>query len=408
MSHVPASPTLQLASDLIARRSVTPEDAGCQETMMARLAALGFECHRLRFGEVENFWARRGTAAPLLAFAGHTDVVPSGPAERWQSPPFEPVLRDGILYGRGAADMKGSLAAMVTACERFLDAHPQHAGSIGFLITSDEEGPATDGTVRVVDWLQARAEHIDWCLVGEPSSVRTLGDTIKNGRRGSLHGHLSVHGVQGHVAYPHLVHNPIHALGPILTVLADEVWDHGNEYFPPTSFQISNVHAGAGATNVVPGSAELRFNFRFSTASTVEDLQERTRLLVETALLNEEVKAGYRYDATLAWELSGLPFLTEPGALVEAAIESIYAATGTEAELSTSGGTSDGRFIAPTGAQVLELGPLNATIHKIDECVAIEDLDTLSRIYEGILQRLLAAPARGCAQGSQAPGASLP
>ena len=393
MSQAPASTTLALARELIARRSVTPADAGCQALMMERLAALGFECQRLRFGEVENFWARRGRAAPLFAFAGHTDVVPTGPLERWASDPFTPELRDGVLYGRGAADMKGSLAAMVTACERFIDAHPQHAGSIGFLITSDEEGPATDGTVRVVDWLGARGEHIDWCLVGEPSSAHTLGDTIKNGRRGSLHGHLTVHGVQGHVAYPHLVHNPIHALGPIIAVLADEIWDHGNEFFPPTSFQISNVHGGAGATNVVPGTTELRFNFRFSTESTVEQLQERTRLLVEMALLNEEVKAGWRFDATLEWELSGLPFLTEPGALVDAAVEAIYAETGTEAQLSTSGGTSDGRFIAPTGAQVLELGPLNATIHKIDECVAADDLDALSRIYEGILQRLLARAA---------------
>lgn len=389
MSLSPASPTLALACELIARRSVTPEDAGCQALMMERLAALGFECQRLRCGEVENFWARRGTAAPLLVFAGHTDVVPTGPLERWTSDPFVPAVRDGMLYGRGAADMKGSLAAMVTACERFVAAHPGHAGSIGFLVTSDEEGPAVDGTVRVVDWLQAHGAHIDWCLVGEPSSARTLGDTIKNGRRGSLHGHLVVHGVQGHVAYPHLVHNPIHALGLIVAALADEVWDHGNDYFPPTSFQISNIHGGAGATNVVPGTAELRFNFRYSTESTIGSLQERTRLLVETALLNEEVKAGYRYDATLDWELSGLPFLTEPGALVEAAIEAIYAETGTEAQLSTSGGTSDGRFIAPTGAQVLELGPLNATIHKIDECVRTEDLDALSRIYEGLLQRLL-------------------
>lgn len=381
--------TLELACELIRRRSITPEDAGCQALMMERLAHLGFHCERLRFGETENFWARRGTCAPLLAFAGHTDVVPTGPLAHWHSDPFEPVIHNGMLYGRGAADMKGSLAAMITACERFISQHPGHAGSIGFLITSDEEGPAHDGTVKVVEHLEARHEKIDWCLVGEPSSGRELGDTIKNGRRGSLHGHLTIHGVQGHVAYPHLVHNPIHALGPIITALADTIWDYGNEFFPPTSFQISNVHGGTGASNIVPGSAELHFNFRFSTESSVESLQQRVQQLVETALLNEEVKAGYRYEHTLHWDLSGLPFLTTPGALVEAAVEAIYAETGFEPELSTSGGTSDGRFIAPTGAQVLEFGPLNATIHKVDECVRASDLDALSRIYEGILSRLL-------------------
>lgn len=381
--------TLELACELIRRRSITPEDAGCQALMMERLAHLGFHCERLRFGETENFWARRGTCAPLLAFAGHTDVVPTGPLAHWHSDPFEPVIHDGMLYGRGAADMKGSLAAMVTACERFISQHPGHAGSIGFLITSDEEGPAHDGTVKVVEHLEARHEKIDWCLVGEPSSGRELGDTIKNGRRGSLHGHLTIHGVQGHVAYPHLVHNPIHALGPIITALTDTIWDYGNEFFPPTSFQISNVHGGTGASNIVPGSAELHFNFRFSTESSVESLQQRVQQLVETALLNEEIKAGYRYEHTLHWDLSGLPFLTTPGALVEAAVEAIYAETGFEPELSTSGGTSDGRFIAPTGAQVLEFGPLNATIHKVDECVRASDLDALSRIYEGILSRLL-------------------
>ncbi len=385
-----ASPTLALACELIRRRSLTPEDAGCQALMMARLERSGFRCERLRFGETENFWARRGSAAPLLAFAGHTDVVPTGPRAQWHSDPFEPVIRDGMLYGRGTADMKGSLAAMVTACERFVAAHPDHRGSIGFLITSDEEGPAHDGTVRVVEHLGRRGEQIDWALIGEPSSAHELGDIIKNGRRGSLHGHLTLAGVQGHVAYPHLVRNPIHAVGAIVTALADEVWDHGNAFFPPTSFQISNIHAGTGAENVVPGEVGVHFNFRFSTESTVEQLEERVRALVDAALLNEALKHGHRYDYALHWKLSGQPFLTEPGALVDAAREAIRRETGIETALSTSGGTSDGRFIAPTGAQVIELGPVNATIHKIDECVKVDDLDALSRIYAAILVRLLA------------------
>lgn len=384
------SATLELTRELIGRRSVTPKDGGCQALMMDRLAAIGFHCERVHRGEVENFWARRGGSGPLLAFAGHTDVVPTGPLAQWSSDPFLPEVRDGRLYGRGAADMKGSLAAMVTACERFVAAHPDHAGSIAFLVTSDEEGPAVDGTVRVVELLEARGEKITWCLVGEPSSARVFGDTIKNGRRGSLHGHLTVHGVQGHVAYPQLVHNPIHALGGIISALTEQVWDRGNAHFPPTSFQISNAHAGTGAFNVVPGSAELHFNFRFSTASTVEGLQTRVQQLVDTALLNEEVRDGYRYDHTLAWDLGGLPFLTEPGELVDALREAIYHETGVETELSTSGGTSDGRFIAPTGAQVVEFGPLNASIHKIDEHVGLDELDALSRIYEGVLTRLLA------------------
>ena len=383
------STTLDLALDLIRRPSVTPEDAGCQGVLIARLESIGFRVERLRFGEVDNFWARYGNNEPLFAFAGHTDVVPPGPLAQWQSPPFAPVIRDGYLYGRGAADMKGSLAAMITACERFLAAHPQPRGSIAFLITSDEEGVAVDGTVRVVERLEARGEKVRWCLVGEPSSTTQLGDTIKNGRRGSLNGRLVLRGSQGHVAYPHLAQNPIHAIGAILTTLADEVWDEGGDYFPPTSFQISNLHSGAGAVNVIPGDLEMRFNFRFSPAVTVEQLQERTRLIVETSLLNEEVRTGQVFQYELEWSLSGPPYFTPPGDLVAAAAAAIRAETGLEPELSTSGGTSDGRFIAPTGAQVIELGPLNATIHKIDERIATDDLERLSRIYQGVLTRLL-------------------
>ncbi|MCP5158858.1 MAG: succinyl-diaminopimelate desuccinylase [Gammaproteobacteria bacterium] len=384
------SPTLELALDLIRRPSITPKDAGCQEALIARLQNLGFQVEPLRFGEVDNFWARLGDQEPLFAFAGHTDVVPPGPLDQWQSPPFAPEIRDGFLYGRGAADMKGSLAAMVTACERFLSDHPQPRGSLAFLITSDEEGPATEGTVKVVEQLEARSEKIRWCLVGEPSSARHLGDTLKNGRRGSLNGHLILRGTQGHVAYPHLAQNPIHAIGAMLTTLADEVWDQGHECFPPTSFQISNVHSGTGAVNVIPGHLEMHFNFRFSPAVTVESLQERTRLLIETSLLNEEVKTGQVFQYDLDWSLSGLAFFTPPGELSAAALTAIHAETGLEAQLSTSGGTSDGRFIAPTGAQVIELGLLNTTIHQINERIAIADLETLSRIYQTILNRLLA------------------
>ena len=384
------STTLALALDLIRRPSITPEDAGCQDVLCARLAALGFRLERLRFGAVDNLWARLGDSTPVLAFAGHTDVVPPGPLEQWQSPPFAPELRDGLLFGRGAADMKGSLAAMITACERFLAAHPRPRGSLAFLITSDEEGAAVDGTVRVVEHLQARGERIDWCLVGEPSSNARIGDVIKNGRRGSLNGRLLLRGVQGHVAYPHLAQNPIHAIGALLSALTDEVWDQGHDFFPPTSFQISNLRSGTGAVNVVPGELEMLFNFRFSPAVTVAELQERTRLLVETALLNEEIKTGQVFQYDLDWTLSGLPFFTAPGTLVAAAQAAIRAETGQDAELSTSGGTSDGRFIAPTGAQVIELGPLNATIHKANEQIAVADLDTLSRIYETLLVHLLA------------------
>jgi succinyl-diaminopimelate desuccinylase len=384
------NPTLTLAFDLIRQPSVTPDDAGCQEILITHLQALGFRVERLRFGAVDNFWARLGDWEPLFAFAGHTDVVPSGPLDHWQSPPFAPEIRDGFLYGRGAADMKGSLAAMVTACERFLSDHSQPRGSLAFLITSDEEGPATEGTIKVIEHLEARGEKIRWCLVGEPSSAQQLGDTIKNGRRGSLNGRLTLRGTQGHVAYPHLARNPIHAIGVILTALADEVWDQGYECFPPTSFQISNVHSGAGAVNVIPGNLDMRFNFRFSPAVTVEHLQERTRLIIETGLLNEEVKTGQVFQYDLDWSLSGMPFFTPPAELSAAAMAAIRAETGLDAQLSTSGGTSDGRFIAPTGAQVIELGPLNATIHQVNERVAMADLETLSRIYQTVLNQLLA------------------
>jgi len=372
--------TLELAKQLIARPSVTPEDAGCQQLMVDRLQPLGFEVHRLRFGKVDNIWARRGTTKPLLVFAGHTDVVPTGPLEKWTSDPFAPVIRDGHLYGRGAADMKGSLAAFITAIEDFVAAHPDHQGSIGLLITADEEGPSVDGTVKVVEWLEARGEKIDYCLVGEPSCVEQLGDTIKNGRRGSLNGQLVVHGRQGHVAYPHLARNPIHLAATALAELAATEWDRGNEFFPPTSFQISNIHAGTGAENVVPGQLELLFNFRFSTAVTENQLKTRV----------EDILKRHMLDYELFWKLSGQPFLTPVGALVEAVRQAILAERGIDTTLSTSGGTSDGRFIAPTGAQVVELGPLNATIHQIDERVRVEDLAALSRIYAGTLQRLLA------------------
>lgn len=376
----PLSPTLQLALDLIRQPSVTPVDADCQALMTARLEAIGFRTHHLRFGDVDNFWAVRGDAGPIFAFAGHTDVVPTGPEARWLHPPFEPVIRDGMLYGRGAADMKGSLAAMVTACERFVAEHPDHQGRIAFLITSDEEGIAVNGTVKVVEWLEARHEKITWCLVGEPSSTSTVGDVIKNGRRGSLGAELTVKGKQGHVAYPHLALNPIHVAAPALAELAVEVWDQGNAFFPATSFQISNFNSGTGATNVIPGEAHIVFNFRFSTELTEGQLRQRTEAILR--------KHGLDYDIT--WKLSGQPFLTASGALVAAAQKAIRAVTGRETELSTAGGTSDGRFIAPTGAQVVELGPVNATIHQVNECVRAEDLDLLSAIYQLVLKELLA------------------
>jgi succinyl-diaminopimelate desuccinylase len=373
------SPTLQLALDLMRRRSVTPADDGCQALMMERLAAIGFRCTPLRFGDVDNFWAERGDAGPLLCFAGHSDVVPSGPESQWRHPPFEPAVIDGILHGRGAADMKGSLAAMVTACERFVAAHPDHPGRLAFLITSDEEGPAINGTVKVVEWLGQRGERIDWCLVGEPSSSERVGDVIKNGRRGSLGGVLRVRGVQGHVAYPHLARNPIHQAAPALAELAEEMWDQGNAFFPATTFQISNIHGGTGASNVIPGQLEVVFNFRFSTEVTEQQLRQRTEAILQR----------HGLDFELAWNLSGAPFLTASGALVEATRGAIHEVAGIDTALSTAGGTSDGRFIAPTGAQVVELGPVNATIHKVDEQVRAADLDQLSSIYESVLKRLL-------------------
>ncbi|AHK16164.1 MULTISPECIES: succinyl-diaminopimelate desuccinylase [Thalassolituus] len=374
------TPTLQLASDLIARRSVTPDDDGCQQLMMERLGAAGFNNEPLRFGDVDNFWSRRGTEKPVFCFAGHTDVVPTGPETKWEHAPFEPLIKDGMLYGRGAADMKGSLACMIIAVERFVAKHPNHKGSIAFLITSDEEGPAHNGTVKVVETLEARNEKIDMCLVGEPSSTNLVGDVIKNGRRGSLGAVLKVKGIQGHVAYPHLAKNPIHVAAPALAELAAEKWDNGNDFFPATSFQISNINGGTGATNVIPGELEVVFNFRFSTELTADILKERTEAILD--------KHGLDYE--IQWNLSGQPFLTAAGALVEASVDAIRAITGRETELSTAGGTSDGRFIAPTGAQVLELGPCNDTIHKVDECIKAEDLNVLTDIYERLLENLLA------------------
>ena len=373
------NPTLELACELIRRPSVTPDDQGCQSLLAARLEKIGFEIEHLHSGGVDNLWARRGSGAPVFTFAGHTDVVPPGPAEQWTSDPFTPEIRDGLLYGRGAADMKGSIAAMVTACERFVAAHPLHGGSLSFLITSDEEGPATDGTVKVVESLSARGDHIDFCLVGEPSSQEYLGDVIKNGRRGSLGGILRVYGQQGHVAYPRLADNPIHRAAPALAELVTVEWDQGNAYFPPTTFQISNIRAGTGVENVIPGELEVWFNLRFSTESTVDSLQSRI-----TALLNRH---GLNF--TIDWKLSGHPFLTPPGELVAAAMTAIRDICSRSAELSTSGGTSDGRFIAPLGSQVLELGPVNATIHKTNECVSVCDLESLSLIYEKIISTLL-------------------
>jgi len=376
--------TLALCCELIRHPSVTPDDAGCQALMMDRLAALGFSCTALRFGEVDNFWAERGNDGPILVFAGHTDVVPTGPVEQWHNPPFEPTLVEGSLYGRGAADMKGSLAAMVVACEEFVDQHPDHPGRIGFLITSDEEGDAIDGTVKVMDYLQQQGNPIDWCLVGEPSSSASLGDVIKNGRRGSLGAVLTVNGIQGHIAYPQLADNPIHRALPALAALTAEVWDHGNEFFPPTSLQISNINGGTGVTNVIPGTLQVLFNFRFSTEVTDTVLRERTQAILDAHALDYDIK----------WSLSGQPFLTPSGELVEAAVSSIAAVTGLATELSTSGGTSDGRFIAPSGAQVVEVGPINASIHKLNENVLAADLPRLADIYRGILERLLLqAPA---------------
>ncbi len=373
------SNTLELAQTLIARPSISPRDEGCQTLLGERLGALGFSLEPMPFGEVSNLWARRGSSSPLLCFAGHTDVVPPGSLEDWQSPPFTPSLRHGMLYGRGAADMKGSLAAMITACERFISAHPNHAGSIAFLITSDEESVAVDGTRKVVEVLEARGEKIDYCVVGEPSSEQELGDVIKNGRRGSLNGILRVKGQAGHVAYPHLALNPIHAFLPTLTELSQESWDQGNAYFPATSFQISNIHAGNGANNVIPGTMDVLFNFRFSTETTASELMART----------EEILRRHHREYDLSWQLSGNPFITQEGTLTRAASEAIAEVTGVTTRLSTGGGTSDGRFIAPTGAQLVELGPINASIHKNNEHVIAADLDRLSMIYQVLMEKLL-------------------
>lgn len=373
------SATLALTRSLIERPSVTPEDAGCQTFIAQRLQQLGFATEPMRFGEVDNLWARLGQQQPLFVFAGHTDVVPTGPEQQWTSAPFKAEIRDGQLYGRGTADMKGSIAAMLTACERFLQKHAAPQGSIGFLLTSDEEGPAIDGTVKVIKTLAARREKIDWCLVGEPTSSKQLGDMIKNGRRGSLNADLIIHGIQGHVAYPHLASNPIHLFAPVLSALSAEIWDQGNAHFPATTFQISNIHAGTGATNVIPGDLMVTFNFRFSTAVTEQQLRARVEKILDT----------HNLKYTLNWTLSGNPYLTPAGKLVEASAAAIHEVCGYATELSTSGGTSDGRFIAPTGAQVVELGPLNASIHKVNEHVAVRDLDLLSQIYERILEKLL-------------------
>lgn len=373
------SDTLELSKDLISRPSVTPEDFGCQTLLADRLSKIGFKIEHMRFGETDNLWARRGIDGPLFTFAGHTDVVPTGPEKNWKHPPFEPTIDNGMLYGRGTADMKSSIACMVTACERFINQHPDHNGSIAFLITSDEEGPAHDGTVKVIETLENRNEKIDWCLVGEPSSTNKVCDVIKNGRRGSIGCTLKVKGKQGHVAYPHLAKNPIHEFAPVLKIMAETEWDQGNEFFPPTTFQVSNIHSGTGATNVIPGECEIVFNFRFSTAITDTQIKERVE-----ALLNEH---NVEYD--IDWALSGQAFITERGELVNATQKAIKDICGYETELSTAGGTSDGRFIAPTGAQVVELGPLNATIHQVDECVAVKDLDILSNVYEKMLVNLL-------------------
>ncbi len=374
------SNTLELAKDLISRPSVTPEDKGCQQLMADRLEQIGFTITRLQNGEVTNLWARRGTEAPLFVFAGHTDVVPTGPEENWTFPPFEPTEHEGLLYGRGTADMKGSLASMITATEAFIANNENHNGSIAFLITSDEEGPAIDGTVRVLEHLESTGEKIDWCLVGEPSSTTKVGDIVKNGRRGSFSGNLTIHGKQGHVAYPHLADNPVHRAMPVLAELCSTEWDKGNASFPATSFQISNIKAGTGANNVIPGDIEVMFNFRFSTEVTHEDLKKHVT----------EILDKHQIKYSIDWNLSGNPFLTEAGELVDATQAAIKTVTGYETELSTAGGTSDGRFIAPTGAQVIELGPLNKTIHQVDENVSISDLDTLSLIYKQILENLIA------------------
>jgi succinyl-diaminopimelate desuccinylase len=373
------SQTLELTQNLMARRSVTPADEGCQDIMISRLQALGFQVERLRYGNVENFWARRGSGGPVFCFAGHTDVVPTGPLEEWRTDPFLPSVREGVLYGRGAADMKSGLAAMITATEEFVATHPRHKGSITYLITSDEEGPSVDGTKRVVETLSSRNERIDWCIVGEPSSEQTIGDTIKVGRRGSFSGRLTVHGVQGHVAYPQLAENPVHTLAPALAELTSREWDKGTEHFQPTTFQVSNLNAGTGAPNVIPGELKARFNLRYSPVQTQEGLKE----IVEGILR----KHGVRF--TIEWYVSGEPFYTPPGTLSDAVGAAVEDAIGSRPKLSTGGGTSDGRFIAPLGAQIVELGVVNTTIHKVNECVRIAEIDALHRMYFNVLRNLL-------------------
>ncbi|MGF1904069.1 succinyl-diaminopimelate desuccinylase [Aliivibrio salmonicida] len=377
---MPDTPTLTLAKDLLSRQSVTPEDAGCQELMIKRLEALGFTIEIMVFEDTTNFWARRGTEAPLFTFAGHTDVVPTGSLTQWNTDPFEPTIIDGMLYARGAADMKGSLACMIVAVERFISEHPEHKGSLSFLITSDEEGPFINGTTRVVDTLKERNEIIDMCIVGEPSSTQYVGDVVKNGRRGSLTGNLTVKGIQGHVAYPHIARNPIHQSMAALLELTTTEWDLGNAYFPPTSFQIPNMNSGTGASNVIPGTAEIMFNFRFSTESTVEGLQQRVIELLD--------KHNLEYD--LDWIINGLPFLTDTGDLLKAVVDAVATVNQQKPELLTTGGTSDGRFIAQMGSQVIELGPVNATIHKVNECVKVDDLEKLTDMYQEVLNNLLA------------------
>ena len=373
------SRTLDLTLDLMGRASVTPADEGCQAVMIARLATAGFAVEKLTYGNVENFWARRGSAGPVLCFAGHTDVVPTGPLEEWRTKPFEPTVRDGVLYGRGAADMKSGLAAMVTAAEEFVATHPGHRGTIAFLITSDEEGPSVDGTKRVVETLLGRGERIDWCIVGEPSSELVLGDTIKIGRRGSLSGRLTVHGVQGHIAYPHLAVNPIHTVAPALAELTSREWDQGNEHFQPTTFQVSNLNAGTGAPNVIPGELKARFNLRYSPVQTLDQLKQTV----------EGILRKHQVNFTLEWYVSGEPFYTPRGALSDAVCEAVAAIAGQPPKLSTGGGTSDGRFIAALGAQIVELGVINASIHKVNEQVRAVDIDALHRMYVGVLERLL-------------------
>jgi succinyl-diaminopimelate desuccinylase len=374
------SPALALTKDLIRRASVSPEDQGCLKVIAARLEAIGFRIERMPFGPVENLWARHGDARPLLCFAGHTDVVPTGPREEWHTDPFEPAVRDGVLYGRGAADMKSGLAAMITATEQFIGKHPAHIGSLAFLLTSDEEGPSVDGTRRVMEVLGGRNDKIDWCVVGEPTSNERFGDMVKIGRRGSLSGKLTVHGIQGHVAYPHLADNPVHAVAPALAELAAREWDRGNEFFQPTTFQVSNISAGTGAPNVIPGELKARFNLRFSTEQTVEKLQRTIT----------EIFDRHKVNYTLEWFVSGLPFFTPPGKLSEAVQKAVHEHTGRTPELSTTGGTSDGRFIAPTGAQVVELGVINASIHKVNECVRVTDIDALTGVYARIMELMLA------------------